>query len=74
MEVENDVELADVAVVLVHLFDVSMNGLEGDQLVVGRATSGDEEEGGITTVNNLGVCIRNKSVFRADTKTGRKWP
>lgn len=68
LEVEDDIELADVAVVLVHLFDVSVNGLEGDQLVVGRAASGDEEEGGITTVDNLGVCTRNKSVVRGDFK------
>jgi hypothetical protein len=66
LEIENDIELADVAVVLVHLFDVSVNGLEGDQLVVGRAASGDEKEGGITTVDDFGVCTRNKSVVRGD--------
>lgn len=44
LEVEDDVELADVAVVLVHLLDVAMDNLEGDQLIVGGVAAGDEEE------------------------------
>jgi len=40
---EDDVKLANVAVVLVHLLDVSVDDLEGDQLVVlGRASSNEE--------------------------------
>lgn len=44
LEVENDIKLADVAVVLVHLLDVSMHDFKSNQLIVGRGTSGDEEE------------------------------
>jgi hypothetical protein len=55
LEVENDVQLADIAVILVHLLHVTVNDFEGDQLVIGRCASGDEEERGITTVNDLGV-------------------
>lgn len=55
MEVENNVQLADVTVILVHLLDVTMHDFEGDQLVVGRSASGDEKEGSITAVNNLAV-------------------
>lgn len=53
LEIEDDVELANIAVVLVHLFHVAMDGLEGDQFVVGRSASGDEEEGGIATVDDF---------------------
>lgn len=44
LEVENDVEFADVAIVLVHLLHVSMDDLQGDQFVVSRCASGDEEQ------------------------------
>lgn len=56
LEVEDDVELADVAVVLVHLLDVAVDNLEGDELIVGRVAAGNEEERGVATVDNLGVC------------------
>lgn len=55
MEVEDDVQLAHVAVVLVHLLDVSVHDFEGDQLVVIGSASGDEEQGGIATVNDFGI-------------------
>lgn len=58
LEVEDDIQLAHVPVVLVHLLDVSMHDLEGDQLVVGGGAAGDEEEGGIATVDDLGICRR----------------
>lgn len=32
-----------------------MDDFEGDQLVVGGRTAGDEEEGGIATVDDLGI-------------------
>ena len=35
LEVEDDVQLADVAVVFVHLLDVAVHYLEGDKFVVG---------------------------------------
>ena len=56
LEVEDDVELADVAVVLVHLLDVAVHDLEGDELVVGGVGGGDEEEGGVAAVDDFGVC------------------
>jgi hypothetical protein len=55
LEVEDDVELADVAVVLVHLLDVAVDDFERDQLIVGRVAAGDEEERGISAIYNLGV-------------------
>ena len=33
-----------------------MYHLQGDQLVIGRATAGDEEEGGISTIDDFAVC------------------
>lgn len=56
LEVEDDVQLADVAVVLVHLLDIAVDDFEGDQLIVGVVGSGDEEERGIATVDDFGVC------------------
>ena len=58
LEVEDDVQFADVAVVLVHLLDIAVDDFEGDQLVVGVVGGGDEEERGIATVDDFGVCER----------------
>jgi hypothetical protein len=58
-EREDDVELANIAVVLVHLFDIPMDDLEGDQLVVFRGAAGDEEERGISTIYYL--CVYSSS-------------
>lgn len=55
LEIEDDVQLAHVAVVLVHLLDIAMHDLEGDQFIVGGVTAGDEEEGGISAVDDLCV-------------------
>lgn len=57
LEIEDDVELAHIAVVLVHLFDVSMHNFESDQLVVGGSAASDEEQGGISSVDHLCVWI-----------------
>jgi hypothetical protein len=55
-EGEDDIKLAHIAVVFVHLFDVSVNNFEGNQLVVfGRAAS-DEEERSISAVDDLSIC------------------
>ena len=54
-EGEDDVELADVAVVLVHLFDISVDDFEGDQFVVLGGAAGDEEEGRISAIDNFRV-------------------
>jgi len=56
-EGEDNVQLAHVAVVLIHLLDVAVDDLERDQLVVVRGAPGDEEEGGISAVNDLGVFL-----------------
>jgi hypothetical protein len=55
LEVEDDVEFADVAIILVHLLDVPMDDLEGDQLVVLRGAASYEEERCISTIDNLAV-------------------
>jgi len=60
LKVEDDIELADIAVVLVHLLNVAMDNLESDQLVVCGITSGDEEERGISAVHDLCVFVLEK--------------
>lgn len=55
LEVEDDVKLAHVTVVLVHLLDIAMDNLEGNQLIVGGVAAGDEEERGISAIYDLGV-------------------
>ena len=57
LEVEDDVELADVAVVLVHLLDIAMDDFERNQLIVGGVASGDEEERGVAAVDDLCICM-----------------
>jgi hypothetical protein len=56
LEVEDDVQLANVAVVLVHLLDIAVDDFESDQLIVCVVGSGDEEERGIAAVHDFGVC------------------
>lgn len=58
LEIEDDVQLADVAVVFVHLLDVAVHDLEGDEFVVFGVATGDEEEGGVATVDDLCICRR----------------
>ena len=55
LEVEDDVQLADVAVVFVHLLDVAVHDFEGDEFVVFRVGGGDEEEAGVAAVDDFGV-------------------
>jgi hypothetical protein len=55
LEVEYDVELANIAVILVHLLNIAMHDFEGNQFVIGGSATGDEEEGGITAVDDLAV-------------------
>lgn len=55
LEIENNVELANVAVILVHLLNIPMHDFEGNKFVIGGSATGDEEEGGITAVDDLGV-------------------
>ena len=56
LEVEDDVQLAHVAVVLVHLLDKAMHNLQRDQLVVRRVDACDEVERGVAAIHDLGVC------------------
>lgn len=56
LEIEYDIQLADVAVVFIHLLDEAVHDLEGDELVVGAVAAGYEEEGGVAAVNDFGVC------------------
>jgi hypothetical protein len=65
-EGKDDVELANVAVVFVHLLDVSVDDLERDQLVVLGGATGDEEQRGISAINDLGVC--NELASQQDVK------
>jgi hypothetical protein len=61
LEVEDDVQLADVAVVFVHLLDIAVDDLECDQLIVGVVGSGDEEKRSVAAVDDLRVCGREWS-------------
>jgi len=45
--------LAHISVVFIHLLDISVDDLQGDELVIRRIASGDEEEGGVSSVDNL---------------------
>lgn len=55
LEIEDDVQLADIPIVFVHLFDVAVDDLEGDELVVSGVAAGDEEKRGVSAVNNLSI-------------------
>lgn len=55
LEIEYNVQLAHVSIVFVHLLDITMNDLEGDQFVISRIAPRNEEERGIATVDDLGV-------------------
>ena len=57
LEVEDDVQLAHVAVVLVHLLDVAVHDFQRDQLVVGGVGGGDEEEAGVAAVDDFRVYV-----------------
>jgi len=67
---EDDIKLANVAVVFIHLLDVSVNDLEGDQLVIFGRTAGDEEERGISAVDDLGICSKVSASSPKQTTKG----
>lgn len=56
LEIEDDIQLAHVAVVLVHLLHVAMHYLERDEFIVGRRAARDKEEGSVAAVDDFGVC------------------
>ena len=62
MKVENNVKLADITIVLVHLLYVAVDNFEGNEFVVGRCATSDEEEGGIAAVDYFRVCLERKKV------------
>ncbi len=53
----------DVAVVLVHLLDVTVDDFECNQLVILGRAAGDEEERGVSTVHNLCVSSKQSSQY-----------
>lgn len=55
LKVENDIQLAHVSIIFVHLLDVAVDDFEGDQFVVGGSTAGDEKEGCITAIDYFAV-------------------
>jgi hypothetical protein len=48
--------LAYISIVLIHLLDISVDDFEGNKFVIRRVASGNEEEGGVTSVDNLRIC------------------
>jgi hypothetical protein len=54
-EGEDDVQLAHVSVVLVHLLDVSVDDFESDQFVVFGGATCDKKQRCVAAVHNLGV-------------------
>jgi hypothetical protein len=46
-----------IAKVFIEQLDVSMNNFQGDELVIGRADARDEEEGCVTPVYHLSICV-----------------
>lgn len=61
LKVEYYVQLANIAIVFVHLFNITMNNLQCDQLVIGRVAPGDEEERSVATIDDFGICVRQSS-------------
>jgi hypothetical protein len=56
-EGEDNIELAHIAVVFIHLFDISVNNFEGDQLIVVGGAAGNEEERSISAVDDLSILV-----------------
>ena len=75
MEVEDDVELADVAEVTVEDLHEEVDHLQRHQLVVGLVDAGDEEERGVALVDHLGEGDREE-LGRAGVRLGSRvtWP
>ena len=57
LEVKDDVQLADIAVVFVHLFHIAVHDFQGDELIIGGGAASNEEEGGISAVDYLGIWL-----------------
>jgi hypothetical protein len=62
LEVEDNIQLANIAIVFVHLFNVAVNDFKGDQFIIGGSTAGDEEKRSISTVDNFRVWCESKAV------------
>lgn len=56
LEIKYNVQFADIAVVFVHLLNVSVHDFEGDQFVIDRSAAGDEEEGSIASIDHFCLC------------------
>lgn len=55
LEVEDDVKFADVAIVLIHLFHITVYNLEGDELIISGCAACDEEEGCVSSVDYFAI-------------------
>ena len=55
MEVEYDIKFAHIAIVFIHLFNVTMDNLKSDQFIVGGSAACDEEKGGITAIDHFAI-------------------
>lgn len=53
MEIEDEVELADVAEVLIEDFDEGMDEFQDDELIIVFVHDGDEVETGVSLVHDL---------------------
>lgn len=53
LKIEDDIQLADVSIIFVHLLHVSVHDFESDQFVVDRSAASDEEEGSITAIDHF---------------------
>lgn len=62
LKVEDNIELAHIAIIFVHLFDEAMHDLQGNELVIRRVYPGDEEKGGIAPIDNLGIFASSSAV------------
>lgn len=74
---KDNVELANIAVVLIHLLHIAVNDFECDQFIVLRGATSDEKKGGISSVYYLGIYPKadlaveafQSSIPRRDTAT-----
>lgn len=55
LEIKDNIQLADVAVIFVHLLDVAVHDFQRDKLVISAIDTGHEEEGSVTAVDYFHV-------------------
>lgn len=57
LEIENDIQLAHISIRLVHLFHISVNYLQSQQLIVVVVYPDHKEKRRISPVNNFAVFL-----------------